>query len=344
MKMQLDESLVTIKPSFRISAIMSERYKRKAFKSISSISNALSKATKGETQKQIDGMLAKLKLFSISSAFYSYNSRLVNSLTKLKNINQTQDILDDLSAQDINHLISYYPRITNLDTYDFALDFSMDTVNDYKKINPDRDASIFPVSKIDFEKNIEIIYQAISVLKTEKMHPFYEEICNYVSDIIIFDGTNISGGTSSRFMGSVFIRIPKIQKENKSGHTMVTHLTPLLYYLEQLIHETAHLHLDHLMEFDPIILNDENEKFDSPLRIDKRPMRGVFHATFVLARLKILFSILNNLSKQDEALKHKRLLTIQNLLNDGISTIKNYAALTQNGEKLLSEMTQITLA
>lgn len=56
-----------------------------------------------------------------------------------------------------------------------------------------------------------------------------------------------------------------------------------------LIHESSHLKLFHAYLDDEIVLNNPSEAYASPLRRESRPMNGVFHAAFVLARM-ILFS------------------------------------------------------
>ena len=58
---------------------------------------------------------------------------------------------------------------------------------------------------------------------------------------------------------------------------------------EALVHEGAHLLLYALVMDQPLVLNDDAQRFASPLRLDARPMEGVFHATFVCARLHYFY-------------------------------------------------------
>ena len=55
--------------------------------------------------------------------------------------------------------------------------------------------------------------------------------------------------------------------------------------LETLAHEAAHALLIGLTLGANLTLNDPAERFSSPMRCDPRPMEGVAHATFVLARM-----------------------------------------------------------
>lgn len=65
-----------------------------------------------------------------------------------------------------------------------------------------------------------------------------------------------------------------------------------------LIHESSHLKLFSAYLDDEIVLNDPNEVYSSPLRREARPMNGIYHAAFVLARM---VSFMHNLSKTGQA-------------------------------------------
>jgi hypothetical protein len=55
-----------------------------------------------------------------------------------------------------------------------------------------------------------------------------------------------------------------------------------------LVHEAAHLLLLGSTMGKPLVENDPSERYASPLRADPRPMDGVVHACFVLARMHYL--------------------------------------------------------
>ncbi|MCO6381104.1 HEXXH motif-containing putative peptide modification protein [Oceanicola sp. 502str15] len=61
--------------------------------------------------------------------------------------------------------------------------------------------------------------------------------------------------------------------------------TTRLAIAEVLAHESAHSLLFGLTIDDPLVLNAEGALFASPLRADPRPMDGIYHATFVSARM-----------------------------------------------------------
>ncbi len=105
----------------------------------------------------------------------------------------------------------------------------------------------------------------------------WKEYQAYVSILKIFQGKSLQGGTSLNCFGTVYLRMPE-----DSEH-------PVLYFLEHIVHETSHLHLYALAGDRDLVRNDSASVYDSPIRHDKRPIIGVFHATFVLARLVRIF-------------------------------------------------------
>jgi HEXXH motif-containing protein len=55
-------------------------------------------------------------------------------------------------------------------------------------------------------------------------------------------------------------------------------------YVTTLVHESAHSLLFAYARTQPLVLNDMDQRYTSPLRQEPRPMDGIFHAAFVSAR------------------------------------------------------------
>ena len=79
------------------------------------------------------------------------------------------------------------------------------------------------------------------------------------------------GGSSLRVWGALFL--------NASFHP------DRIAVAEVLAHESAHSLLFGFCTDEPLVTNDPDARYPSPLRIDDRPMDGIFHATFVSARM-----------------------------------------------------------
>jgi HEXXH motif-containing protein len=117
------------------------------------------------------------------------------------------------------------------------------------------------------------------------------------------------------------------------------HRTPL-EILEGLVHEGAHtLLFGHALD-ERLVRNPDSERFASPLRPDPRPMDGVFHATFVCARLCLLYRRLlerrpGGLSDFDPRAIERKMAEMASRFDDGARLIAEKASLTPLGEKIL---------
>jgi hypothetical protein len=112
--------------------------------------------------------------------------------------------------------------------------------------------------------------------------------------------------------------------------------------IQGLVHEAAHLLLfAHSIE-GPLVTNSIDERYSSPLRSDPRPMDGVFHATFVSARMHYVNRKLREATSAkfapvaiDEL--DRRLSTLRMLYFGGLKTVREHAKLTEAGQKILEE-------
>lgn len=111
-----------------------------------------------------------------------------------------------------------------------------------------------------------------------------------------------------------------------------------------LIHESSHLKLFYAYLEDEIVLNSPDDRYSSPLRRETRPMNGIFHATFVLARM-ILF--LSDLIRTDAvpallgATGHDAmeadLRRLRASFDEGYSVIAEHGVLTPKGAQILAQ-------
>jgi hypothetical protein len=155
---------------------------------------------------------------------------------------------------------------------------------------------------------------------------FYQELDFYVTRVKLFNGKGLKAVTSAAIFGAVYMRLPP-EDENLEA-----------YFADHIIHETSHLQLDILLAFDKIVLNDEAEHFQAPMRIDPRPMIGIFHATFVLSRMVRLFQrIIKDTPKQEFI---NRLDTFKKKFDQGLETIEKKSILTENGQRIKDSFIQ----
>jgi hypothetical protein len=86
------------------------------------------------------------------------------------------------------------------------------------------------------------------------------------------DDKLIFHGISSFYLwGTVFL--------NAQGHKTA------LEVAQTLAHESSHMHLFAAALDSPLVENPDEERYASPLRLDARPMDGIYHAAYVSARM-----------------------------------------------------------
>lgn len=121
------------------------------------------------------------------------------------------------------------------------------------------------------------ILEALALLKAHDSDS-HAEFDTFVQCVRLFEGRVLRGETSMLSFGAVWLRVPDKEQDQ------------VAYWLEHLIHEVAHLRLESVFMHERLVLNPLSEqRFRAPIRDDPRPMRGVFHATFVLARIIRVF-------------------------------------------------------
>jgi HEXXH motif-containing protein len=181
------------------------------------------------------------------------------------------------------------------------------------------------------EQDVEIgkthISDALTVVRNVDKE-LYGEFLEHVSEIKLFGSAVTQSFSDIRTMGAVFIRPPRKECTN------------LIYYYEQLIHEMSHLQLNCIFSRDRLILGDLAETAPSPLRTEPRPIFGVYHATYALAKLSHAFFRLYQHRKSDVVLQ--TLAQTTNELLFGIDVVKQFS-LTTAGAALLKSMSDVAL-
>lgn len=109
---------------------------------------------------------------------------------------------------------------------------------------------------------------------------------------------------------------------------------------ETLVHESAHSLLFALSCNDHRVLNPTSERYASPLRIDPRPLDGIYHAVFVLARMYSFVAevALNPQAKNAMRIEACRLMEVRKKnFWDGYGVLIENAQFTETGRRLLDD-------
>jgi len=127
----------------------------------------------------------------------------------------------------------------------------------------------FPLLETDLAPLHAAAMKALSLI-ADVDPDMHAEIVSHVSLIKLFTGRGIEGLSSPKAFGAIWLRLPEAGEE-------------IPWFLEHLVHECSHLHLNALLALDPLLTNP-NDIHKAPIRPDPRPLFQVLHGTFVLAR------------------------------------------------------------
>lgn len=146
-------------------------------------------------------------------------------------------------------------------------------------------AGSMAIFEIALYRALEAVYSLDNIL--------FEELSAILDYIWVVQTNHMNAGVSFQTYGIVYIR------EMKEGE----HWTRIL---EHLVHEAGHLYLYAVMTIDPIFDKNQpnSEEYSSPFRIAGRPIGGIYHAMFVLARTIYIFNLFRKHSIYQKHFEH----------------------------------------
>jgi HEXXH motif-containing protein len=169
----------------------------------------------------------------------------------------------------------------------------------------------------------------VTDLMIATMPELLAEMRAIISEIILVAGAmdarmRFDGGSCYRLWGALFLNAERHQSR--------------VELLEVLAHESGHSLLFGMSIEEPHILNADAERYASPLRVETRPMDGVFHATYVSARMHWAMSRLieSGLLNEDErAMAMKAREDDRRHFESGLETVAAHARLTTTGKRVM---------
>lgn len=268
-------------------------------------------------RRHLEQKLGSLNLHEQYSGFLSaYNAQLIKAVEE-QDIPYIEKLFYFLENEDF--LIK--EKFINFDRF---LPHQQEIFKTIASFELPRDISFSELSLKKFTNRKDVISEALQTL-SNAMPTWYEEIQVLVSEIVILDAINLNAGSSFDLFGLIYINYN--YKPDK-----------LIDSLDFIIHESAHLYIYLLSYQDSLILNAPDERYESPLRKDKRPLIGNYHACFVLARVLCVLKYLhhhNALPSEesfylDELLEHYKIRFFA-----GYELLNKHGRFTDLGRKLL---------
>jgi hypothetical protein len=156
------------------------------------------------------------------------------------------------------------------------------------------------------------------------------EIRSLIREIVLAAGTleakamTFDGASAFMLWGAIIINANQRKGE--------------LAMVQMLAHESSHNLLFGLSADESLVENSPEELFPSPLRMDPRPMDGIYHATFVTARMhRAVKGLIESgiLSAAQKEIAEKELADDARLFASGIETVDRFAKLTPLGKAVM---------
>lgn len=174
-----------------------------------------------------------------------------------------------------------------------------------------------------FRRGYALLERCMPELAAE-FRALVSEVCMVVGDkdaALQFDG-----GSSYMLWGGLFL--------NASSHNTDVAM------IEVMAHESAHSLLFGYTTDEALVENPDEELYKSPLRMDPRPMDGIYHATYVSARMHWAMSRLIESGVLDDAARKvaesARAADRANF-EAGYEVVREYGRLSETGRAVMNE-------
>lgn len=175
------------------------------------------------------------------------------------------------------------------------------------------------------------ISSALGRMKSD-VPELFSELSETIDEIILAEGGKtvndytFDGASSLIYWGAIALNasLPKTE----------------LRLIEALSHEAAHNTLFGLSPYDHFVFNEDSERYASPLREDLRPLDGIYHATFVLARMHYAISRVAESPSATSEEREEAATLVQSYKSNfyaGHSVLQKHAAYTSNGAVIMAQ-------
>lgn len=156
----------------------------------------------------------------------------------------------------------------------FFTDSQVECLIRWLDLEPENSMGLSPLSDEELDIAEDHLKQALDALKI-LCPDFYEEFRVITRQFVM---AKPSGQQKLTFGGASSFALWGALALNLDAHP------DWWLYLPRLVHEYSHNMLFGFARHEPLVLNDPEERFRSPLRAAERPIDGIYHAAYVSAR------------------------------------------------------------
>ncbi len=202
---------------------------------------------------------------------------------------------------------------------DLRLAFVSESLRDEQLSHLDKEEALAARSQFD---------SALAILR-EHAPVTYSEISIIVCELVPalgnpFEGMAFDGCSSLERWGTVLINANMTRTD--------------LQLSEVITHESAHCALFAMAPVNFHVENSADETYPSPLRLDKRPMNGIYHSVFVLARMCFAMREVATSATASDTLKGEAVQLANDsakLFAEGYGVLEQHAKYTPEGRSIM---------
>ncbi len=195
-------------------------------------------------------------------------------------------------------------------------------------VDADTTIALIPAEPADFEQACAALTGAKNVLAASDAEHL-GEILALVKEVVfgagrVGEGMTFDGVTSFVATGSLLL--------NANEHRTVPGA------FAGLVHEAAHALIFAYSGGEALVENSIEERYSSPLRPDPRPMDGIFHATFVSARMAYALDralTAGTFARNDQEEARLLLAGARRAWDSGYATVRDHGRPTPLGQTLM---------
>ncbi len=316
--MTSDVDLFAFAPSAKRAAELDRRIRAALADSLAAICAALEDRS-NLTPNQLKGLLSRIQSRQVRPAVFALYTKLVQAI-ELDDTEQIERLAEELKDPVI--LAPAEHRVVTLSDETLRSDIGKrycDIINDDSGLPLD----LAPVTDQQFRDGIDCVRTTLGLL--DRVAPeVAEEIRLFGQELVLAThppGAGEFGGATSFYLwGAIFI--------NPTAHAT------RLAMAQALAHEAAHALLFGMTMGGRMVENPDSERYPSPLRADPRPMDGVVHATYVIARVMHCLDCLLQADSLTDLERQEIMETLEvgmQRYRDGIRTTQTHAHFTEPG-------------
>ena len=272
---------------------------------------------------QVQQKIKNIKLDNKLSAFLSLLHYELLTAAEKNDIKQVNSVINYLNVEE--------PYVENLNFLSLS-DLDMCYLAPVKTIfsqEINREVEFFPLSSSEFKAMETALQRGLSLYK-EAFPDFYEEFEQLIGEVLLLKAKGLYQGSSTDLYGMIY----------KSFFHQWEKVTDVFEFF---VHEQSHHYLFIVNKTDSLLLNPLDIHF-SPIRKEKRPLMGIYHANFILSRVCYVLDkalVKDVIPIEERSYCVEFLKKYKECFCEGLKTLETHGQFTPLGRVILQSATHL---